>query len=297
MDHEQIVLGVWSDVLELPVDAIGRKKNLFRLGGDSIRAMRMQARLEDIYRAKMESNFCYLFPTVEQQVQYFRTRDFSIEPPQNEIEALLQKIVASSLGIKAEAVSVSAELMPLIGDISKAFALFDAIREVFAEVEIGEDFLRLTTIRQMADYLWPRVFCETHADGDVAYFPLMHFQETLYFHRKGFVQNEPSGLSCYIYLNARMDGDFRPDVFDKALNYVVGRHPIMRSVIDEEREKPRFKVFKTVPEVHARHIDVSHLPPSEERAYILQRGLRTQRLPFRSGRMAPVLLRDHEIRQ
>ena len=28
--------------------------------------------------------------------QYFRTRDFSIEPPQNEIEALLQKIVASS---------------------------------------------------------------------------------------------------------------------------------------------------------------------------------------------------------
>ena len=114
--------------------------------------MRMQARLEDIYRAKMESNFCYLFPTVEQQVQYFRTRDFSIEPPQNEIEALLQKIVASSLGIKAEAVSVSAELMPLIGDISKAFALFDAIREVFAEAEIGEDFLRLTTIRQMADY-------------------------------------------------------------------------------------------------------------------------------------------------
>ena len=49
--------------------------------------------------------------------------------------------------------------MPLIGDISKAFALFDAIREVFAEAEIGEDFLRLTTtIRQMADYLWPRVF-------------------------------------------------------------------------------------------------------------------------------------------
>lgn len=66
MDHEQVVLGVWSDVLELPVDAIGTKKNLLCLGGDSIRAMRMQARLKDIYRAKMESNFCYLFPTVEQ---------------------------------------------------------------------------------------------------------------------------------------------------------------------------------------------------------------------------------------
>lgn len=79
--------------------------------------------------------------------------DFSIEPPQNEIEALLQKVVASSLGLKAEAVSVSLELLPLVGDMAKAFALFDAIRKVFADVEIGEDFLRLTTIRQMADYL------------------------------------------------------------------------------------------------------------------------------------------------
>lgn len=273
MDHERIVLDVWSDVLQLPSDAIGTKKNLFRLGGDSIRAMRIQARLEDIYRAKMESNFCYLFPTVEQQVQYFRTRDFSIEPPQNEIEALLQKIVASTLGIKAEAVGASAELMPLIGDISKVFALFEAIRGVFAEVEIGEEFLRLGTIRQMADYLWPRVFVDTHADAEVSYFPLMHFQETLYFHRKGFVQNEPSGLSCYIYLGARMDGDFRPELFDRALNYVVSRHPIMRAHIDEEREKPRFKVFRTVPEVRARHIDMSSLSPQQERTYILRRGL------------------------
>ena len=273
LDHRQIVLGVWSDILELPVEAIGVRKNLFRLGGDSIRAMRMQARLEDIYRAKMESNFCYLFPTVEQQVQYFRTRDFSIEPPQNEIEALLQKIVASSLGMKCEAVGVTTDLMPMIGDMAKVFSLFDAIRGVFLEAEIGHDFLRLTTIRQMSDYLWPHVFADTRPDAEIAYFPLMHFQETLYFHRKGFVQNEPSGLSCYIYLNARMDGEFHAELFDRALNYVISRHHILRSVIDEEREKPRFKVFRSVPEVHARHVDMTHLPPSEERNYILKRGL------------------------
>lgn len=81
---------------------------------------------------------------------------------------------------------------------------------MFAEAEIGEDFLRLTTIRQMADYLWPRVFAKRTRTATWPTFLLMHFQETLYFHRKGFVQNEPSGLSCYIYLNARMDGDFRP---------------------------------------------------------------------------------------
>ncbi len=199
----------------------------------------------------MESNFCFLFPTVDQQVQYFRTSDFSIEPPQNEIEALLQKVVASKPGSQGRGGQCQPGTSAAFGDMAKAFALFDAICKVFADVEIGEDFLRLTTIRQMADYLWPEVFGDTHADREMTYFPLMHFQETLYCYRKSFVQNEPSGLSCSIHVNARRDGDFRADLFDQALNLVIRRHPIMRAVIDEEREKPRFKMFKTVPEIPA----------------------------------------------
>ncbi|MDR3088837.1 MAG: amino acid adenylation domain-containing protein [Desulfobulbaceae bacterium] len=272
MDHESIVLGVWSEILALPVESIGRRKNLFRLGGDSIRAMRLQARLEDIYHARMEASFCYLFPTVEQQIQYFGGRDFSIEPPQNELEEILRKIMAASLGVKAEIISVSADFMPLLGDMSKAFALLAAIRDVFSGLEIGDELSRFTTIRHMAEYLWPRVFGQDAA-AEARYFPLMHFQETLYFHRKGFVRNEPSGLSCYIYISARMDGDFRPNIFDDAFNVVVARHPILRAVIDEEGDKPRFKVFARPPRrVQARHVDMSHIAPDEEREYILRRG-------------------------
>ncbi|MDR2574597.1 MAG: amino acid adenylation domain-containing protein [Desulfovibrio sp.] len=272
-NHERIVSEVWSSVLDLPPETVESGRNLFRLGGDSIRAMRIQARLEEIYRARMESNFCYLYPTFQQQVHYFHTRDFSIEPPQNELEAILQKIAASALGRKNESVGVSADLMSMFGDMGQIFSLSESVREVFPAVEVGQEFLKLTTIRDMANYLWPRVFPDkAGGDGD-EYFPLMHFQETLYFHRKGFVRDEPSGLSCYIYLNARMECALDRDLFDRAFNYVIQRHPIMRAVIDEGGDKPRFRVLRSLPEFKARHVDAPGLSQEERREYMLKRGL------------------------
>lgn len=251
MDHDQVVLQVWSDILELPVESIGRKRNLFRLvevpsgpcgfrHGLRICSVPKWAAISAPFSRPWISR-CNTSVPLTSALSRRRTK----------LRRCSRRSWHPSLGLKAEAVSVSLELLPLVGDMAKAFALFDAICKVFADVEIGEDFLRLTTIRQMADYLWPKVFGDTHADREMTYFPLMDFQETLYCHRKGFVQNEPSGLSCSIHVNAPRDGDFRADLFDQALNLVIRRHPIMRAVIDEEREKPRFKMFKTVPEIPA----------------------------------------------
>ncbi|MFO7596778.1 MAG: amino acid adenylation domain-containing protein, partial [Desulfocurvibacter africanus] len=273
MDHEQVVREAWSAVLGLESERIDQRKSLFKLGGDSIRAMRIQARLEDAYKAKMESSFCYLFPTIAAQVAYFRNRDFSIEPPQNEIEAILQKIVAGHLEVKNEAVGVTENLLSRIGAVSDMLGIVEEVRRVFAEVAIGDDFLKLTTIRQMADHLWPRVFDLESRTAEQAFFPLMHFQETLYFHRKGFVRNEPSGLSCYIFLNARMTGPFDLDLFNKSLNYIVSRHPMLRTVIDEERERPRMKVLGEVPKIAANYVDISSLPVDGQQEYITRRGL------------------------
>ncbi|MFR5645360.1 MAG: AMP-binding protein [Bilophila wadsworthia] len=117
MDHEQIVLGVWSDVLELPVDAIGRKKNLFRLGGIPSgpcvcrRGLRTSIgpRWKAISAPVPHGGAAGAVPHPRLQHRAASERD----------RGAPSKIVASSLGIKAEAVSVSAELMPLIGDISR----------------------------------------------------------------------------------------------------------------------------------------------------------------------------------
>lgn len=273
LDHERVVTDVWCTVLDLPRETVQSGKNLFRLGGDSIRAMRIQARLEEIYQVRMESNFCYVYPSVLQQVQYFHTRDFSIEPPQNEVEVILQKIVASALGKKNDGIGVTADLMTLAEDMGQIISLHEAVRDVFHTIEIGQEFFKLTNIRAMAEYLWPRVFPDKPADTEEEYFPLMHFQETLYFHRKGFVRNEPSGLSCYIYLNARMECALDKDLFDKVFNYVISRHPIMRAVIDERGDKPRFKVLRNPPEFTVRHVDALGLTEQERREYMLRRGL------------------------
>ena len=225
IDHEAMVRETWGTILEIDATHTDPHKNLFKLGGDSIRAMRIQGRLEEVYKAKMESNFCYIFPSIAAQVGYFENRDFSIEPPQNELEAITQKIVAERLEVATDTVGVTENILKRMSTVSEMLEIVEEVKKVFAEVEITNEFLRFSTIREMADYLQARVFTEKANEVGYDIFPLMHFQETLYFHRKGFVRNEPSGLSCYIFLNAGMKGRLDLEIFDKALNYVVSRHP------------------------------------------------------------------------
>lgn len=58
--HEPKLLSIWSTILEVPIDTIGREDSFFRLGGDSIKAMKlasaareqdMALRVSDIFQA------------------------------------------------------------------------------------------------------------------------------------------------------------------------------------------------------------------------------------------------------
>lgn len=273
MDHEAIVRETWQEILEIETQHTNPAKSMFKLGADSIRAMRIQGRLEEVYNAKMESNFCYIYPTISSQIEYFANRDFTIEPPQNELEAIIQKIVAEKLEVKTDAVGVTENIVKRMNSISEMLGLVGEIKKVFQEVEIGNEFLEFSTIREMADHLNQFVFAGKTANKEYDIFPLMHFQETLYFHRKGFVRNEPSGLSCYIFLKTNLTGTLDLERFDDALNYVVSRHPVLRSVIDEEDNRPRMKSLNSVPRVHTALIDISDKSAEEQRDYVLQRGL------------------------
>ncbi|SHJ55948.1 non-ribosomal peptide synthetase [Halodesulfovibrio aestuarii] len=273
LDHESIVRNVWQEILELETSHLTPNKSMFKLGADSIRAMRIQGLLEETYQAKMESNFCYMYQTIAAQVAYFKNRDFSIEPPQNELESIILKIVAEQLEAKPDTIGVTENLVKRMDSISELLTLLEEIKKVFKEVPIEKEFLEFNTIRQMANYLNGHVFSKNTEEQEYDIFPLMHFQETLYFHRKGFVRNEPSGLSCYIFLKTNLTGKMNLELFDKALNYVVSRHPVLRSVIDEEDNRPRMKSLNTVPEVHTSYLDISGKSVEEQRQFILNRGL------------------------
>ncbi|MCG8341692.1 MAG: amino acid adenylation domain-containing protein [Chlorobiales bacterium] len=275
INHESVVRRVWSEVLEIPGEEITLDQNLLKIGGDSIKTMRIQGLLEDFYKAKTEANFCYLFPTLGRQIEYFGNRDFSIEPPQTEFEVILQSVVADQLKIKKESLGVTANVISKTRNLSDMIRIVNEVKRVFAIDELPEEFLRLKTVREMADYFW-KIFIGEYRSGDKSGepFPLMNFQETLYFHRKGFVKNEPSGLSCYIFVNVYMHGEIRLDVFNEALNYVISRHPVLRSVINEEEERPRMQVLDSVPEVKVKYVDISTMPREEQRGYIESVGLK-----------------------
>lgn len=273
LDHEAIVRSVWQDVLEVETNHLSSTQSMFKLGADSIRAMRIQGQLEEAYQAKMESNFCYMYQTITAQVTYFQNRDFSIEPPQNELESIILKIVAEQLEAKPDTIGVTENIIKRMDSISGLLALVEEIKKVFKEVTVGKEFLEYSTIREMAAYFNEHVFPENTEKQEYDIFPLMHFQETLYFHRKGFVRNEPSGLSCYIFLKANLAGEINLELFDNALNYVVKRHPVLRSVIDEEDNRPRMKSLNSVPDVHTAYLDISDMSAEEQRQFVLNRGL------------------------
>ena len=275
VDHENIVRQTWEEVLEIPAEQLATNQNLFRIGGDSIKAMRIQGLLEDFYKAKMEASFCYLFPTLDQQIQYFKERDFSIEPPQTEFEVILQGVVTDSLNIKKEELGVTTNIISKAQNLNDMVRVVDEIKHVFEVEELPEEFLKFTTVREMADYFW-KIFIEENRNGERTRepFPLMNFQETLYFHRKGFVRNEPSGLSCYIFVNIYLYGEFQQDLFNKALNYVISRHPVLRAIINEQEERPRLQVLKEVPEIKVKYFDIGTMSREEQEGFIKTTGLK-----------------------
>jgi polyketide synthase PksJ len=275
IDHEKVLKTVWGEVLGIPGDKISLGENLFKIGGDSIKAMRIQGRLEKYYKAKLESNFNYLFPILIQQIQYFQNRDLSVEPPQTEFEMILQSVIASTLNINKDGLGVTDNLISKLQNISQMMKLTNEIKRVFDIEELSEEFLDYMTIRQMSDYLW-KEFIEKSHTGEKEYesFPVMNFQETLYFHRKGFVRNEPTGLSCYIFVNCYMRGEFRLNIFNRALNYVIDRHPVLRAIIDEKQERPRMRVLKDVNEVQVDYKDMASVSRDKQRDVILTKGLK-----------------------
>ena len=266
IDHESVIKKIWSEELGLHIDRIGVNKSLFNLGVDSILAMKIQGHLEDYYKIKLETNYNYQYPTIAKQVRYFKERDFSIEPPQNELEVILQSIIAKCLDIEKGKLGVTDDFVARVKNLSEALQISEEIKKVFEMEFIPSEISKYITIRQMAEYLQDRFL--NKKKGSKEPFPVMHFQETLYFHRKGFIRNEPSGLSCYIFFRAEMHGDFSLKAFNKAFNIVINRHPSLRAVIDEEKDSPRLKVLENVPEFRVKYKDISHRDPKQQEQFL-----------------------------
>lgn len=283
LDPEQVVRAVWSEVLEVSPEQLTPTTGLFHLGGDSIKAMRIQGRLEALFQTRLESNFSYMHPLLRQQVQFFQQLDRSITPPQTEFEVILRSLVASVFKLPAESLSVTEELVSKARKLSDVLQLMTEVQRIFCVKALPSGFMDLKTIREMAACLWREVIesRRSGAERDKP-FPLMNFQETLYFHRKGIVRNEPSGLSCYILLRLDVKGDLRQDALDRAFDALIRRHSILRAIVDEAEDRPRFRILPEVPPTRSAFYDLSHLSEAEREHHLTRKGrdLNDHRFPI-----------------
>lgn len=267
---EALARRVWVDTLAVSDASLQAASSFFELGGNSIKASLLHLRLEEALRFRLEPNFTYLYPSLEKQIDTLAGRDFSIEPPADEVEQIVLTVVKDALSSEGANVGATQRLTTVVPTVKELIALIGEVCRVFDLDDQDRATLAGDTVREIAAAVRRRLGIGAGRTGEP--FSLMNFQETLYFHRKGFVRNEPSRLSCFIFLELMLDGEIEARRLERAFDRIIARHPMLRAVIDDSLDRPRLKILETVPPFRIQDHDISHLPPEEQRALLTRRG-------------------------
>ena len=260
---------LWSQALGVPGSEIAPETSLFHLGCNSIKASQIQGLLEETLQQRLETNFNYAYPVLESQVQHLLARDLSVEPPENEVELILRTVVHDVLGLEEADIGVTQQLSKLASGVGEAARLLAEIKRVFTLSDELAESLSGNTIRDLAGEIAAGLEL---GKADASTFPLMNFQETLYFHRKGMVRNEPSRLSCFIFITLDLTGDIDPPRLNRAFDLVIAKHEMLRGVIDESRDRPHLRILPQVPPFEVRYEALNGLTAEQEAAFLLSRG-------------------------
>ena len=272
INHREILTEVWKEALQLSGECteLALTQNFFALGGDSIRTLKAVAEIENHYKCKVEANFIYKYPTLKEQIDYFRS--FNTETvvlPVDEYELLVREIIGEKLNIDPQTLGTTDNFISKAKSINDVLALVQHIKNIFKLDNTEGKLHEATNMRQIADLIKAK---QISLPGEP--FPLMDFQETLYYHSKSFLRNEPTGLSCYIICRTTLTGEFRKEYFDKAFNHVVKSHPILHSVITEESETPSMITLGEYPDFSGSYTDISTLPKPEQIAFFEKNDLK-----------------------
>lgn len=264
MDYTEILKNIWSDVLK--VVTVGPSDHFFSLGGDSIRSMMAVSALEEQLGIKLENSFFYRYPSFASQVQYLEDY-FSkeIESPVNEFELLVREFAGEELGIPFPEIRYTENLVAKSASFASVYQMMKRLTEIFNRIT-WEDIKDKTCVRDIA-----RVIKERYEIPEGDSFPLMDFQETLFYHSKSFIRNEPTGLSCYIICRTQLKGYFDPIYWEKTLNHVIRCHPLLHSILSEESDKPEMITLSRYPSFRSSYEDLTSMSKKQQEAFFLRK--------------------------
>lgn len=272
INHKQLLTDIWKEALQLDNKLAGLDvtDNFFALGGDSIRTMKAVAEMESRYKRKVEANFIYKYPTLKEQINYFQSLETeAVVLPTDEYELLVREIIGEELHINPETLGTTDNFISKAKSVNNVLTLIQRIKNIFKLDHTDEKLQEASSVRQIADLIKAKYML---LPGEP--FPLMDFQETLFYHSKSFLRNEPTGLSCYIICRTTLSGEFKKEYFDKAFNHVVKSHPILHSVISEDSETPSMITLNDYPDFASSYTDISSLSKPEQEAFFEKNDLK-----------------------
>ncbi len=255
---------IWRDVLGLGVAEPLAEQSFFALGGDSLKAMRLIARLEDGLSRKLPVDFPFRLPTFAQQRDHLvgLLRNGACAQPSSDLEVLLRDMAAHAFAIEdRDSLGVTETLIARASEFGCAMRFAEDLRETLGDADLARKALAKPTLREMG-----REIAAKQRKEGTGTFALMPFQETLYYHRNSVMRNEPTGLSCYIVYRFDFEGDLKREALDAAFDELIRRHDLLRAEIDDSGDAPRLRIRRSLPPFAARFEDIGGLSPEDRRA-------------------------------
>lgn len=272
-NYELILKTIWEEILH--IENILPDDNFFSLGGDSIRSMIAVSKIEKAFNVKLENSFFYQYSCINAQSKYLEVHLSSkIETPLNEYELLIKEFCCEELNISFLQLQYTDNLINKAHSFAQVYHLMQRLTEVFNKITF-DDIKEETNIRDIA-----KVVKEHYVVSEGKPFPLMDFQETLFYHSKSFIRNEPTGLSCYIICRTKFRGMFELECWNKALNDIISHHPLLHSILYEESNEPEMVTLSKYSTFECGYEDITNMSKESQEDFFAQKDIESHDYRF-----------------
>ncbi len=270
---EQALAKVWTEVLRLPT--VEADANFFDIGGDSMKAMEVIARVNQDLGIELPLMSFFEDPTIKHLAEVID----ELKPQRSASEEALIRIWMEILRLPS--VDVTANFFDIGGDSMKAMEVIAQVNDVL-HVELPlMSFFEDPTIAHLAEVVNELIGEATPTAPTIARvpgrteFPLSYSQQVFWLLEQ---QNDRSGL----YNTARvffLHGHVDSTILERALNEVRNRHEIFQVRFILRNDGP-MQIVDPGPPLQLDVIDVSPLQPLDRERAAQQATLAAVRDPL-----------------
>ena len=210
--EEEALARIWAELLQ--VEQVGIHDNFFELGGHSLLAVRLVSRVRSVFALEVRASALFKAPTVARMAEHIEHVQGNVMNIKNILTDLRQseitvRLIGNDLSVVAESGVLSPETKAMVAEHKQAIVNY--LRE-----------LRDSDSR------------EIHRAHRNLPLPLSSGQQRLWF----LAQLEPESSAYVIPAAVRIEGALQPWLLKQALDKIVERHEVLRTVFKTEDSEP-----------------------------------------------------------